>query len=90
MTCEHGNPVGDGPFTLDQCYQCWRRARRGLPLAAGVPRRPLCLHLGTRTEFRPGCGGRMCKHACDAGEPFAVPGGNCQTCPKWEPDSPAS
>ena len=43
-----------------------------------------CLHLGKRTEFREGCSGWGCRHDCEAGEPAAVPGGNCQACPKWE------
>ncbi len=43
-------------------------------------RKPLCLHVGPRTEFRPGCGGWNCEHACLAGHPVAVPGGVCQTC----------
>lgn len=43
-----------------------------------------CEHLGKRTEFRAGCGGNMCRHECEAGEKYAIPGGNCQTCPKWE------
>lgn len=49
--------------------------------------RTRCEHLGERQEFRPGCSGWSCRHACEAGEPFAVPGGNCQTCPKWAPQS---
>ena len=43
-----------------------------------------CHHLGKRTEFRAGCSGWLCQHECDAGEPSATPGGNCQTCPKWQ------
>lgn len=37
----------------------------------------------------------MCRHECDAGEPFAVPGGVCQVCPRhteagprWRPVTP--
>lgn len=49
-----------------------------LPVSRGE-----CIHLGVRTEFRAGCGGRMCRHDCLAGEPDAVPGGVCQSCEKW-------
>jgi hypothetical protein len=85
VTCEHGNPVrDDGPFTDDQCYACWRKKRRGLPVATGVANRGPCRHLGKRIEYRAGCGGWRCRHECEAGEPQAVPGGVCQSCPKWE------
>lgn len=55
--------------------------------------RGLCLHLGRRTEFRAGCGGRLCRHDCghpdparQASHPDAVPGGNCQTCADYQAD----
>ncbi len=48
-----------------------------------LPVRGRCEFLGKRTEKRAGCNGRLCRHECDAGEPFAVPGGVCQTCEKW-------
>jgi len=57
------------------------------PRRVPLPTRGPCTHLGARVEFRPGCGGRMCRHECDAGEPVAVPGGVCQTCSKWESDT---
>jgi hypothetical protein len=50
--------------------------------------RPLpldCVYLGKRTEYREGCGGAMCRHACKIGLP-AVPGGYCQTCTSYEAD----
>ncbi len=55
---------------------------------AAPKRQPLqlrgpCEHLGKRLEFRAGCGGWRCEHECEAGEPVAVPGGVCQSCPKW-------
>lgn len=58
----------------------------GWPTGATVAARGDCQHLGPRTEFREGCGGRMCHHTCLAGEPVAVPGGICQSCAKWEAD----
>ncbi len=97
--CPHGSPVRpSGEFTDDQCYRCWRAATgrtRGVPagLPAPSPPRGVCEYLGERVEERPGCNGRMCLHVCEAGEPGAVPGGVCQTCPKWIPryslDAPA-
>jgi hypothetical protein len=73
-----------------QCVTCFRLAGGVTPKAGRVPRTPPargpCLHLGRRVEFRPGCGGRNCRHECAAGEPVAVPGGVCQTCPKYEPE----
>jgi hypothetical protein len=75
----------------DQCRTCWKLAG-GVAKAEPAPaRKPLpvrgwCLHLGGRTEFRPGCGGWRCRHACEKGHPEAVPGGNCQTCPDHEPE----
>ena len=57
------------------------------PPAPPPPPRGRCLWLGRRTEFRRGCGGRNCRHACGhpdpakrAAHPVAVPGGICQTC----------
>jgi len=47
-----------------------------------------CIHLGSRTEFRAGCGGWKCKHKCDKGHEYAIPGDNCQTCGDYELDSP--
>lgn len=89
FVCEHGNPVRPGEaFTLDQCRRCWRLSRGGQPVPTGRSARGPCLHLGRRVEYRPGCGGRLCRHECEAGEPVAVPGGVCQTCPKWEGDRP--
>lgn len=85
FTCEHRNPVRPGEaFSEDQCRGCWLKARAGWPVQKGTPLRARCLHLGKRTEFKAGCGGWRCVHECEAGEPQAVPGGNCQTCPKWE------
>lgn len=84
MICEHGSPVRpDEPFTLDQCYRCWRRARGGLNV---VPHRGACLHLGAKIDG-PRQARCQCRHICEAGEPFAVPAGNCQTCQKWEADA---
>jgi len=92
MTCEHGNewlppsapwPGGSNPY----CKPCWRAAGGTVTLRTTTPpTRGPCLHLGKRVEFRPGCGGRMCLHDCEAGEPQAVPGGVCQRCPMWQPD----
>lgn len=62
--------------------------RRPATARKSLPARGPCLHLGVRTEFVPGCGGWRCSHECEAGEPVAVPGGVCQSCPKWEPESP--
>lgn len=42
-----------------------------------------CEYLGKRTEYKAGCSGWKCKHTCNAGEPYAEPGGVCQLCPKW-------
>lgn len=85
FTCEHGNPVRPGEaFTLDQCRACWVQSVKGAQPKAFRGR---CLHLGVRTEFRPGCGGWNCVHECEAGEPVAVPGGVCQSCPKWESEA---
>ena len=50
-------------------------ATRKLPLE--------CVHLGPRTEFRPGCGGARCLHGCARGRP-AVPAEYCQTCESYE------
>lgn len=95
--CEHGSlllppgtPWPAGAWT-PYCRTCWKAAG-GVKRAAGVTaakttRRGKCLHLGVRTEYRPGCGGWRCSHQCEAGEPVAVPGGNCQSCPKWEPEA---
>ena len=45
--------------------------------------RGICLHLGDKLS-----GPRQvpcqCRYECEAGEPFAVPSGNCQSCQKWE------
>lgn len=86
-----GSPVRPADtYTLDQCRRCWVLAGgKVVPSVGGTlkpskPARGRCLHLGVRTEFRPGCSGRLCLHTCEAGEPHAVPGGVCQTCPKWE------
>jgi len=97
--CEtHGNLLLDPskPFPAgesDYCHACWRAAggvkRAGAVTVSAVAKpasRGKCAHLGRRVEFRPGCGGRMCRHECGAGEPEAVPGGVCQSCPKWEAD----
>lgn len=79
--------------STDYCHSCWKAAggvsKAKVKVASPVRKsaRGTCLHLGVRTEFRPGCGGRMCRHECEAGEPVAVPGGVCQTCPKWERES---
>lgn len=82
---QHGNPIlppgepwpagGWSPYCPPGCGR------------AKVTARGPCLHLGPRTEFRPGCGGRMCLHTCEAGEPVAVPGGVCLSCHKWEPEN---
>lgn len=50
-----------------------------------------CKSLGKRSEQLAGCGGWMCKHACDSTRedvaeflgriPLAVPGEDCQGCP---------
>ncbi len=91
-----------GQKTSEQCPRCWinlhtieelKSVKFKLPpqtrpsARASIPikRRAKCIHLGKRSEFRAGCGGWMCKHECDLGEP-AVPGGYCQTCPKYEAD----
>ena len=93
--CEpHGNLLLDPsePFPVgesDYCHACWRAAG-GVGRAGKVVKtilRGKCLHLGVRTQFVPGCGGWRCEHQCLAGEPSATPGGNCQTCSKWEADS---
>lgn len=78
-------PGGSNPH----CFPCWRAAGGVRTVRAKTPaaRRGRCDHLGKRTEFRAGCGGWMCEHTCDAGEPKAVPGGVCLTCTKWEPVS---
>jgi predicted GH43/DUF377 family glycosyl hydrolase len=70
----------------DRWCELWswpHAAVRGL-FGMGTAYRGKCLHLGERTEFREGCSGWSCRHLCQAGEPVAVPGGVCQTCPKWE------
>lgn len=60
------------------------KGTRPQPGLIELPVRPQeCRHLGRRTEFRSGCGGWSCRHDCDLGLP-AVPGGYCQTCPKYE------
>lgn len=82
-----GSPVRAAePYTLDQCRRCWVVAGGVVGKRARAAERGRCLHLGKRVEYRPGCGGRLCLHECLAGEPQAVPGGVCQTCPKWESD----
>jgi hypothetical protein len=88
VNCEHGNPVRvSEPFTGDQCYRCWRRARVGLPVASGAPRRGQCLHLGPKIDG-PRQAKCQCRHTCEAKvADYAVPAGNCQTCLKWEADS---
>lgn len=49
--------------------------------------RPIrCTSLGRRSEFLVGCNGWMCGHGCSKSLP-AVPGGYCQTCESYEPDS---
>jgi hypothetical protein len=56
-----------------------------------------CLHLGPRTEFKTGCGGFNCFHACELGHTedpmrgvgLVRPGGFCQTCPDYSPDGGA-
>lgn len=61
------------------------------------PLKVLCVHVGKRIEvsnWKGGCVG-LCSHKCDHPSwvkrrlfhPIAVPGGNCQTCPDYEPDS---
>ncbi len=100
FACPHGYAVNPAePFQASgpSCRRCWLKAG-GVPaktpgggtLTPPKPTRGKCLHLGVRTEFRPGCGGRLCKHVCEAGEAYAMPGGVCQTCPKWEADEPSS
>lgn len=45
-----------------------------------------CIHLGRRTETRPGCAtGWGCRHECEKGL-VAVPGGSCQACEHFEDD----
>lgn len=85
--CErHGRPyLRDGPYRKGDCRRCWVAA--GGETRPGVRERGPCLHLGRRVEYRPGCNGRLCLHQCEAGEPAAVPGGVCQTCPKYEADA---
>jgi hypothetical protein len=57
------------------------------PGKAKPPRRPLrCVHLGTRTEFRTGCGGWTCRHLCNVGHGEVRPGVECQTCPDYDAD----
>ena len=57
----------------------YRRLWDGAPST----KRGTCLHLGKKLS-----GPRQvpcqCRYECEAGEPFAVPAKNCQTCPKWE------
>ena len=58
------------------------------PVRPAKPARGSCFHLGPRVEYRAGCSsGRGCKHVCghEEPEPYAVPAGNCQACPKHEP-----
>jgi hypothetical protein len=60
------------------------RARRPPPAA----RTARCEHLGRRAEFKAGCGGFRCLHACDKGHTedpllgigLVRPAGFCQTC----------
>lgn len=94
--CEpHGNLILDPsePFPAGEsayCHACWKAAggvKRTGTVALKTIRRGKCLHLGVRTQFVPGCGGWRCSHRCEAGEPVAVPGGVCQSCPKWEPEA---
>lgn len=91
--CPHGKPFDPTrPYQPHWCRGCWRKAGgvdAAPPPVKPKPRLPLrgpCDSLGVRTEFRAGCGGNMCKHKCNAGEPVAVPGGVCQTCTKWVPE----
>jgi len=42
-----------------------------------------CEHLGHRVEFRTGCGGWGCLHACGKGL-VAIPGKTCQTCSEYK------
>ena len=45
-----------------------------------------CEYLGIPLERKAGCTGWTTKHACQAGERFAIPAVNCQTCKKYSPD----
>jgi hypothetical protein len=51
----------------------------------GTPntKRGLCMYVGDKLS-----GPRQvpcqCRYECEAGEPFAMPAGVCQSCPKWE------
>lgn len=70
----------------DRWCEIWSWDHADVRTALGLPKfRGYCHHLGKRTENRPGCSGWSCQWECDAGEPVAIPGGVCQTCPKWEP-----
>lgn len=90
-TCEELMLTGARTGKTTQAVRTNRpRARTTLPVA----RPKECEYVGRRTEFRHGCHGWSCKHACDHPDlekkgthPVAVPGGNCQTCPDYEPSS---
>jgi hypothetical protein len=59
------------------------------PGAAETPKpakRGVCAHLGAKIDG-PRQAACRCRYECEAGAAeYAVPGGNCQTCPKWEAD----
>jgi hypothetical protein len=59
--------------------------RIAAPPPAALARPNRCEYLGRRTEFRSGCAGIHCRHACELNLP-AVPAGYCQTCKEYEPD----
>jgi hypothetical protein len=45
-----------------------------------------CKYVEDQIEHKPGCNGMMCSHNCELALP-AVPGGFCQQCNKYEPES---
>lgn len=59
------------------------------PIAATIVRKVRCEFLIGREEFRVGCGGMNCRHACSKGLP-AIPGQYCQTCPTYSADPAAA
>lgn len=57
------------------------------PRSTQPQRQKKCIHLGIRTEYRAGCGGWNCLHKCEAGHGEVTPGGHCQTCSDYSPDT---
>lgn len=99
-----GRAAKGGPILPGDCPRCYAAINRELlveihrasvanrkTVRIGLPiiRPYRCIHLGKRTEFRPGCAGLKCEHDCRIGY-TAVPAKQCQRCESYveDPEEP--